>query len=143
MDSRIFLIVLLTIAANSAPAAVIMYESDSKTETFLTSGNFNGSSIPLENASTDLTNDARSVNPTTLGLVAVGASFNDYYFENSTVTWNIAGGVTMTASDDRFFLTTNTGPNGSDCGFTILGRGALDFDLRPRVHIPSGTPGGQ
>jgi hypothetical protein len=127
MNSRIALTVFLSFAVNSARAAVIMYESDSKTETFLTSGNFNGSSIPLENTTSDITNDARPVNPSTLGLVAVGASSNDYYFENSSVIWNIASGVTMTADDDRFFVTTNTGPNGGGSGFTILGGGVLDL----------------
>lgn len=126
MNPRIALTVFLSVAVNSARAAVIMYEVDSKTETFLASGNFNGSSIPLENTSSDITNDARPVNPSTLGLVSVGPSSNDYYFENSSVIWNIASGVTMTADDDRFFVTTNTGPNG-DSGFTILGGGALDL----------------
>lgn len=33
----------------------------------------------------------------------------------------------MTAADDRFFVSTNTGPNGGDSSFTILGGGALDL----------------
>lgn len=41
--------------------------------------------------------------------------------------WNIACGITTTADSDCFFVSTNTGPNGGDSGFSILGGGALDL----------------